>query len=90
MLPANPVNVFRVSGGDSMYGLVSWESDVSLWYIDIQDLTTGHYYADEFSYGADKTTAEWIEEGQDPSYIPRYPSGHWPGEFHRRVLVRYT
>lgn len=63
LLPANPVyvNVY-VKAKDVMAGNVSLDKSSGNWYILISDLTNNTYYANEFSYTTDQTTADWILE----------------------------
>lgn len=66
MLPSNPVYVFNVHPGDKISATVSYDNSTGLWYIDIADLTTNVYYANEFSYTANESTADFILESPYP------------------------
>ncbi len=70
--PSPPVFLYRVNSGDSMYGTVSLDSDTGNWYVDIQDFTTNQYYANEFSFNPDQTTADWIVEVQTNGPVSRF------------------
>lgn len=61
LLPSPAVYVFSVNSNDEMVADTSYVGSGD-WYIDIQDLTTGVYYAATFSFTPDQSTAEWVME----------------------------
>ncbi len=75
--PNPPVFLYYVNPGDSMYGTVSLDSDTGNWYVDIQDFTTNQYYANEFSFNPDQTTADWIVEVQQNGPVPNFSSANF-------------
>ncbi|HET8844232.1 MAG TPA: hypothetical protein VFN35_22385 [Ktedonobacteraceae bacterium] len=62
--PNPPVFLYSINSGDEMYDLVLRDRSNGLWLVFIEDLTTGVYYTNEFSFNPDQTTAEWIVEVQ--------------------------
>jgi Peptidase A4 family len=62
--PNPPVFLYSVNSGDEMYDLVLRDRSNGLWLVFIEDLTTGVFYTNEFSFNPDQTTAEWIVEVQ--------------------------
>jgi hypothetical protein len=49
-----------------MTAQISWDTHTHLWFWYINDTTTGAYSTNEVSYGLDQTTADWIEEKNNP------------------------
>ncbi len=70
LLPAYPVYVFGVNPNDEMFAYIEYDSSTGNWYLLIEDQNSGTYYANEFSYGVDTTTADWIEEQASPGNLP--------------------
>jgi hypothetical protein len=72
--PNPPVFLYSVNAGDTMYDLILRDRSNGLWMVFIEDLTTGVFYTNEFSFNPDQTTAEWIVEvqpnGPVGSFVP--------------------
>jgi len=60
-LPADPVFWFYVNPGDQMYSSVSYDADTNKWNLLIQDVTSGDYYATQYTY-TPGSSAEWVIE----------------------------
>jgi hypothetical protein len=69
--PSTPV--FSVNAGDHMWAYITLDSGNGKWYVQVQDLTLGRYYSNEWSYSPSLYTAEWITEvygGAVPTNLP--------------------
>ena len=61
--PSLTISSITVHPGDQMHASISEvASDVDVWDITIQDLTTGQSYSTTVPYPSTMSTAEWIEE----------------------------
>ncbi len=66
-LPSNPVYLFDVNAGDEVEVDISLESNGD-WYVNVDDETTGQYYANAFSVsGIPRSNVEWVTELQSGS-----------------------
>ncbi|QQE77839.1 hypothetical protein [Alicyclobacillus sp. SO9] len=72
MLPSKPQYVFNVHPGDNIAATVSYDFSSNMWYVDVDDLTTNVYYANEFSYNVPGDTADFILEA--PKSDPGSPA----------------
>jgi hypothetical protein len=83
----SPQLLFPVSAGDSIYATCSLDSGSGLWYILVEDMRTSTYFANEFSFTPDRSTAEWITEAlngfQSPNLSPAvsYTQATWAYAF---------
>ena len=64
LLPAQPVYYFNVRAGDQMYAATIKDNSTGFWYVLVEDLSTSVYYANEYNYSPDTSTADWITEVQ--------------------------
>lgn len=56
-----PLYVFPVSNNDEMTVLIERQG-TGVWFVDIEDLSTGTYYSNDFDWGVDRSSSEWITE----------------------------
>jgi Peptidase A4 family len=71
--PNPPVFYFNVNTGDTVCSEVKYVSS-GKWYISVTDSTSGSYYAADYSFNPDRSTAEWITEAQGSAAVPRFGS----------------
>lgn len=62
-----------------MAGEVELDTSNGLWYVLIWDESTGTYYANEFSYATDTSTAVWIVEVQPNGSVPYFNNVNFNG-----------
>lgn len=64
---------FNVNPGDKMASEVTYDSDNGLWYLMIEDLSTGLWFGSDFNFNPNQNNAEWIVEVPPPNnYIGQY------------------
>ncbi len=92
--PSTPL--FSVNAGDHMWVYITLDSANGMWYVQVQDLTLGLYYSNEWSYSPSLYTAEWITEvygGAVPSNLPgvHFWGARWIDEtFNTHTIVDGT
>lgn len=75
--PNLPHLLFFVNAGDTMWGMILWDSSTNLWYVTIQDATLGRYWSSYVSFNPDLRTAEWITEVVPTGSVPTFSSVHF-------------
>jgi hypothetical protein len=79
-LPAAPQYWFYVNPGDQMHSSVGYDSDTGKYNLYIADLTSGAYYAIEYSY-TPGASAEWVIEpaGTNPlgNFTVNFTNSTW-------------
>ena len=71
----NPATfLFSVSVGNKICSEVKLDSSTKKWYLNVTDSTTGTYYANEYSFSPNRSSAEWITEAQPDYSVPKFGS----------------
>jgi hypothetical protein len=57
------ISTMNVSPGDEMTASINLiDSNLSIWTVEIADITNGHSFRHDFQYGSSRLSAEWIVE----------------------------
>jgi Peptidase A4 family len=74
------------AAGDELYVDVHLDHKTYLWYVFFDDLTSGKYFLNEFSFNPDENSAEWIVELPSGTTVPKsnsvlFPNSHWADQY---------